>query len=123
MKINSFESLSTVSKEQYNNKNESRKIKNQSNIKSQPDSLQAKNKANEKELEEDVKESVQDINDIVEKVKEDLAFKIHDKTERLMVQVVNRSTREVIKELPPEEMLDLSARIHEMVGLLIDEKV
>ena len=123
MKINSFESLSTVSKEQYNNENETRKVNNQSNIKSQPDSLQEKNKSSEKELEEDVKESVQDINDIVEKVKEDLAFKIHDKTERLMVQVVNRSTREVIKELPPEEMLDLSARIHEMVGLLIDEKV
>jgi len=40
-----------------------------------------------------------------------------------MVQIVDLKTQEVIKELPPEEMLDLEAKIHEMVGLLIDEKV
>ena len=40
-----------------------------------------------------------------------------------MVQVIDVNTEEVIKELPPEEMLDLKARIHEMVGILIDEKV
>jgi flagellar protein FlaG len=87
------------------------------------DSLQDKIEYSEEKFKEDVKESVKDINEIVEKVKEDLAFEIHDETERMMVKVVDRKTQEVIKELPPEEMLDLSARIHEMVGLLIDEKV
>jgi len=41
----------------------------------------------------------------------------------MMVKVVDLNTDEVIKELPPEEMLDLQARIHEMVGILIDETV
>lgn len=125
MKIENFESLSVVHKKNYNNENKSKIENKESEIKTQPNnSLQQENKSSKKEeLAEDVKESVEDINDIVEKVKEDLSFKIHDKTERLMVQIVDRSTKEVIKELPPEEMLDLAARIHEMVGLLIDEKV
>ncbi len=100
-----------------------RDINNKVNAQGQPDSLQGNKQYNRKELEEKVKESVKDINDIVDKVKEGLSFKMHDKTDTLMVQVVDIKTREVIKELPPEEILDLSARIQEMVGILIDEKV
>jgi len=124
MKVNSFESVSSVNRQNFNNDNNNReKIEVENAIKSQPDSLQEQNEYTQEELEEDVKESVKDINDIVKKVKEDLAFEIHDETDRMMVKVIDRKTKEVIKELPPEEMLDLSARIHEMVGLLIDEKV
>ena len=39
-----------------------------------------------------------------------------------MVRVVNVFTDEVIKEIPPEEVLDTVARIREMIGLLIDER-
>lgn len=123
MKVNSFESVSNVNRQDFNNDNNSEKLKNDNAIKSQPDSLQEQNEYNQEELEEDVKESVKDINDIVKKVKEDLSFEIHDETERMMVKVIDLNTKEVIKELPPEDMLDLSARINEMVGLLIDEKV
>jgi flagellar protein FlaG len=36
--------------------------------------------------------------------------------------VINRQTHEVIKEIPPEQLLDMIARIWEMIGLLVDEK-
>jgi len=39
----------------------------------------------------------------------------------MMVRVVNFETNEVIKEIPPEEVLDTVARIREMIGLLIDK--
>jgi len=122
MKVDSFESVSKISRQSFDNDNKSMKEVDQS-IKSQPESLQEINEYSQEELEDDVRESVKDINDIVQKVKEDLSFEIHDETDRMMVKVIDRRTKEVIKELPPEEMLDLSARIHEMVGLLIDEKV
>lgn len=86
-----------------------------------PDRLMG-NKIDE-EYREVVENVVEDMNDIVEKVREHLQFKVHEDTNRLMVQIIDLSTREVLKELPPEEMLDLSARIQEMVGILIDEKV
>ncbi|RAK08593.1 flagellar protein FlaG [Halanaerobium saccharolyticum] len=122
MKVDSFESVSKISRQSFDNDNKRMKEVDQS-IKSQPESLQEINEYSQEELEDDVRESVKDINDIVQKVKEDLSFEVHDETDRMMVKVIDRRTKEVIKELPPEEMLDLSARIHEMVGLLIDEKV
>jgi len=124
MKVDSFESVSKLTRQNFRNENNSEKNEIEvKDIKSQPESLQDKKEYNEKKLEEDVKESVKDINDIIEKVKEDLSFEVHDETDRMMVKVIDRKTKEVIKELPPEEMLDLSARIHKIVGLLIDEKV
>ena len=123
MKVNSFESVSSINRHNTNDNNSREQIESDNAIKSQPNSLQEQKEYTQEELEEEIKESVKDINDIVKKVKEDLAFKIHDETDKLMVQIVDLKTQEVIKELPPEEMLDLEAKIHEMVGFLIDEKV
>jgi len=124
MKVDSFESVSKLTRQNFRNENKSEKNEIEGkDKKSQPEYRKDKKEYNEKKLEEDVKESVKDINDIIEKVKEDLSFEVHDETDRMMVKVIDRKTKEVIKELPPEEMLDLSARIHKIVGLLIDEKV
>ena len=123
MRTEGVDSLS--SQQLYNNNNNSSdNIKSNNKKTNRPNkSLQEKSESNKKELEEDVRESVKDVNEIVEKIKEGLSFQIHEDTEKLMVQVIDVNTEEVIKELPPEEMLDLEARIHEMVGILIDEKV
>jgi flagellar protein FlaG len=123
MRTEGVESLS--SQQLYNsNNNSSENIKsNNKKINKQAQSLQKKKEYNQKELEEEVRESVKDVNEIVDQVKEGLSFQIHEDTEELMIQVIDVNTDEVIKELPPEEMLDLKARIHEMVGILIDEKV
>ncbi len=77
----------------------------------------------QKELKNKLEEKIEDMNKITETLEENLSFKLHDETDRIMVQVVNVKTQEIVKEMPPEEMLDLSAKIHKMVGLLIDEKV
>ena len=82
-----------------------------------------KDQLSPEELRDDLKEKIEDMNSIVETLEEQLSFKLHDKTDRMMTQVINIETKEVIKEMPPEEMLDLTARIHEMVGLIIDEEV
>ncbi|PZM90497.1 MAG: flagellar biosynthesis protein FlaG, partial [Actinobacteria bacterium] len=50
-----------------------------------------------------------------------LRFRLHEDTDRLIVQVLDAETLEVIREIPPEELLDLASRIHEMIGLFIDE--
>ena len=128
MRTEGVDSLS--SQQLYNNNNNSsenirtEKIKsNNKKTNRQATSLQKKKEYNQQELEDEVRESVKDVNEIVDQVKEGLSFQIHEDTEELMVQVIDVNTDEVIKELPPEEMLDLKARIHEMVGILIDEKV
>lgn len=49
-------------------------------------------------------------------------FGIHEDTNRVTIKIVDKSTKEVIKELPPEKTLDMIARVWEMAGILIDEK-
>ncbi|HHT73221.1 MAG TPA: flagellar protein FlaG [Firmicutes bacterium] len=51
-----------------------------------------------------------------------LEFSVHEDTNRVVVKVINRETKEVIKEIPPEQILDVIARIWDMIGLLVDEK-
>ena len=52
-----------------------------------------------------------------------LEFTVHEKTGRTIVKVVDQDTGDVIKELPPEELLDLAAKLEEMSGVLFDRKI
>lgn len=49
-------------------------------------------------------------------------FGFHDDTNRVTIKIVDRDTKEVIKELPPEKTLDMIAKVWEMAGILVDEK-
>lgn len=49
-------------------------------------------------------------------------FGIHEKTNRVTIKIVDKDTRKVIKELPPEKTLDMIAKVWEMAGILVDEK-
>jgi flagellar protein FlaG len=70
----------------------------------------------------EVESAVESINNAIEYVNRTLRFSIHEDTQRVMVKVIDLNTDEVIKELPPEDVLDTVARIREMIGLLIDER-
>ncbi|MBW1960455.1 MAG: flagellar protein FlaG [Deltaproteobacteria bacterium] len=52
-----------------------------------------------------------------------LHFSVHEKTGRTVVKVVNKDTQKVIREVPPEKILDLAAKLEEMIGILFDKKV
>lgn len=49
-------------------------------------------------------------------------FGIHEGTNRVTIKLVDKKTKEVIKELPPEKTLDMISRVWEMAGILVDEK-
>jgi uncharacterized FlaG/YvyC family protein len=51
-----------------------------------------------------------------------LDFRVDEKTNRIVVKVIDTRTDKVIKEIPPEQLLHLAAKIQEMVGLLVDEE-
>jgi flagellar protein FlaG len=66
--------------------------------------------------------AVENLNKTSELYNQGLHFKVHEETKQLVVQIVNQESGEVIKQIPPEEVLDMEARIGEMVGLIIDKK-
>lgn len=49
-------------------------------------------------------------------------FGIHEETNRVTIKIVDKDTKEVIKELPAEKTLDMIAKILDVAGLLVDEK-
>ena len=49
-------------------------------------------------------------------------FGIHEGTNRITIKIVDKETKEVLKEYPPEKTLDMIAKVWEMAGILVDEK-
>ena len=50
-------------------------------------------------------------------------FRFHEGLERYYVQVVDLNTDEVIKEVPPEKLLNAFYEMQKMVGMIVDEKI
>ena len=69
---------------------------------------------------ESIKRAVENINKNLKN--SEAVFGIHDKTNRVTIKIVDKETKEVIKELPPEKTLDMIAKAWELAGLLVDEK-
>ena len=70
---------------------------------------------------EDAKNVADVMNKVAELVNSQLNFEVFEDTNQLYVQIVDRNTKKVIKQIPPKEMLELSARLKEMVGLILDK--
>lgn len=69
---------------------------------------------------EQVRKAVEQLNKKMEN--SEAVFGIHEDTQRVTIKIVDRKTKEVIKELPPEKTLDMIAKVWEMAGILVDER-
>lgn len=49
-------------------------------------------------------------------------YSIHEKTNQIMIKVIDTDTNEVIREIPPEKILDMVSKMWELAGLIVDEK-
>ena len=52
-----------------------------------------------------------------------LQFTVHQATGQVIVAVTDRKSGELIREIPSSEMLKLSAKLEEMMGLIFDQKI
>ena len=69
---------------------------------------------------EQIKQAVEKLNKSMPN--SEAVFGIHEKTNRVTIKIVDKETKKVIKELPPEKTLDMIAKVWEMAGILVDEK-
>lgn len=69
---------------------------------------------------ENIKKAVENLNKTL--YNSEAVFGIHEKTNRVTIKIVDKETKEVIKELPPEKTLDMIAKVWEIAGLLVDER-
>lgn len=67
-----------------------------------------------------IKRAVEEINQKANNA--EAVFGVHEGTNRVTIKIVDKQTKEVIKEFPPDKTLDMIARVWEMAGLMVDEK-
>lgn len=69
-----------------------------------------------------IRKAVQELN---KKSKGDTEVKlrIHEKSNRLMIKIVDKKTQKVIREYPPEETLDAVTKVLELAGMIVDKKM
>jgi flagellar protein FlaG len=61
--------------------------------------------------------------DAIQGPQKSLEISVHEKTHAIMIKVLNKETGELIREVPPEKILDLAARMMEITGIIVDKKV
>ena len=93
------------------------------------DSIGNKSKLGTKNIDEITEISHEELEKSIEKANQFLLglniqfdFKIHEGTGRTVVRLVDKQSEEVVKEIPPEKMLDVIAGIWNMAGIVIDRK-
>ncbi len=69
---------------------------------------------------ENLRKSIEEINK--KAANSEVLFGYHEATHRVTLKVVDKETKKVIKEFPPEKTLDMIAKVWEMAGLMVDEK-
>lgn len=91
------------------------------------DNAQRKGQADNNDQSKDQQPSHEQIRKAVEQLNRNMqnteaVFGIHEDTNRVTIKILDKSTKEVIKELPPEKTLDMIAKVWELAGLLVDER-
>ena len=70
--------------------------------------------------EEFVSEMTKELNELMSKLNCDLEFKYHKEVNVMSVKMIDKKTDEVIKEYPPEEMVEGMIRAQEWLGAFLD---
>ena len=76
----------------------------------------------ERGLLEEVEEALRKLNDTADAMQLSLRFQMHQGSERWMVQVIDVRQDEIIREIPPENILNVVAQIQSLIGVLLDER-
>lgn len=74
----------------------------------------------EQQNKDSIKRAVEEINK--KSSGSEAVFGIHDETNRVTIKIVDKDSKKVIREVPPEKTLDMIAKVWEIAGLMVDEK-
>ncbi|KYH34801.1 flagellar protein FlaG [Clostridium tepidiprofundi DSM 19306] len=97
-------------------------IATNANIVNNSDGLNGVDDDTKKYSEKDVKYAADILDKILEKNKSHIEIERHKVFNDLIIKIVDDKTKQVIKEIPPEKILDMVAQMCKMVGVILDEK-
>ncbi|MCL6477623.1 MAG: flagellar protein FlaG [Peptococcaceae bacterium] len=82
----------------------------------------AQNEAKDEQVHiKEVEKAVELLNKTMENYNTELKFTLHEKSGEYMVKVINTKDNTVIREVPPEWVLDMVAYFKELIGIVVDK--
>jgi len=69
-----------------------------------------------------LEKAIEQVNKSLVNFNREMHISVHPKVNRIMVKVIDTEEHKVIREIPPEKMLDAFAKALELAGVLIDER-
>lgn len=85
------------------------------------DAKSAESVNNAKPSMKDVQGEVEKLNSIVKNYNHKINFDVDQKTKQVVVKVVDGDTKKVIRQIPPEEIINLSQRMDELKGMIFND--
>ena len=73
--------------------------------------------------EETVSLMTKELNELMNKINCNLEFNYHKEVNVMSVKMIDKETQEVIKELPPEEMIENLIKAKDWLGAFIDKNI
>lgn len=71
--------------------------------------------------EEKMEKEIEKLNKVTEVFNKNLNFSVHKETGHIVIKVVD-SENNIIREIPPSKILDMTARFKEILGLIFDQE-
>ena len=78
---------------------------------------------NKQDQRQKLQDSVEALNEFIKPQNTTLQFSIDDESDTVVVKVTDKETKEVIKQFPSEEALELAKALDKLKGLLVQQKV
>ncbi|WP_097025897.1 flagellar protein FlaG [Clostridium peptidivorans] len=70
----------------------------------------------------DVEKAAEKLNKLFEDKNTHVEYELYGRSKSMTIKIVNNTTREIIKEVPPKKLIDMVDKLCELAGLFMDEK-
>ncbi|MGC8790697.1 MAG: flagellar protein FlaG [Desulfurella sp.] len=71
----------------------------------------------------DVKKLIQKLNDSISSLNDSVKFSYSEDAKGLIVKVIDSKTGQVIRQIPPEELIKLEASLAQSIGIIFNKEV
>jgi flagellar protein FlaG len=82
-----------------------------------------KDNGNEKPSREAVEKTLVKVNELAKSLSRKLSFSYDDRIDKIIVKVMEGDGKKIVRQIPPEEMIRLSLKMDEIMGMLINQNV
>ncbi len=80
-------------------------------------------KQEEKDAATAIEGAVSDLNSLAQQMRRELQFSIEEDSGELVVKIIDKETDEVVRQIPPEVLLELRKRMTEAAGAIFSDSV